>query len=52
MPTFLPGIIMGFREGLEAFLIVAIILRYLSKINQSLYKKYVWQEVIAGASLF
>jgi len=51
MPTFLPGIIMGFREGLEAFLIVAIIIRYLSKIDQSLYKKYVWQGVIAGISL-
>jgi len=51
MPTFLPGIIMGFREGLEAFLIVTMILHYLSKINQTVYKKHVWQGVIAGISL-
>jgi len=37
MLVFLPGIIMGFREGLEAFLIVTMILRYLSKINQSVF---------------
>ncbi len=51
MLEFLPGIIMGFREGLEAFLIVTMILRYLSKIKQSVYKKHVWQGVIAGISL-
>ena len=51
MPTFLPGVIMGFREGLEAFLIVTIILRYLSKSKQTAYKKHVWQGVIAGIAL-
>jgi len=51
MDTFLPGIIMGFREGLEAFLIIGVILRYLSKINQSVYKKHVWQGVFAGVLL-
>ena len=51
MLVFLPGIIMGFREGLEAFLIVTMILRYLSKIKQSVYKKHVWQGIIAGISL-
>jgi high-affinity iron transporter len=51
MPTIFPGIIMGFREGLEAFLIVTIILRYLSKSNQTVYKKHVWQGVIAGIVL-
>jgi len=51
VPTFLPGIIMGFREGLEAFLIITMILRYLSKIKQSIYKKHVWQGVFAGISL-
>ena len=51
MPTIFPGIIMGFREGLEAFLIVSIILRYLSKSNQTVYKKNVWQGVIAGIVL-
>lgn len=51
MDTFLPGIIMGFREGLEAFLIIAMILRYLSKINQPAYKKHVWQGVFVGVLL-
>jgi len=51
MLVFLPGIIMGFREGLEAFLIVTMILRYLSKINQSVFKKHVWQGIIAGILL-
>ncbi len=51
MDTFLPGIIMGFREGLEAFLIIAMILRYLSKINQPTYKKHVWQGVFIGVLL-
>jgi len=51
MDKFLPGIIMGFREGLEAFLIIAMILRYLSKINQSAYKKHVWQGVFVGILL-
>lgn len=51
MDTFLPGIMMGFREGLEAFLIIAMILRYLSKINQPAYKKHVWQGVFVGVLL-
>jgi high-affinity iron transporter len=51
MPTFLPSVIMGFREGLEAFLIVTIILRYLSKSKQTAYKKHVWQGTIAGISI-
>ena len=51
MDTFLPGTIMGFREGLEAFLIIAMILRYLSKINQPAYKKHVWQGVFVGVLL-
>jgi high-affinity iron transporter len=51
MPTFLPGIIMGFREGLEGFLIITMILHYLSKINQTVYKKHVWQGTIAGISI-
>lgn len=48
MANNLPGIIMGFREGLEAFLVVAIILRYLTKLNLNSFKKYVGYGVITG----
>jgi len=46
--NFLPGSIMGFREGLEAFLIIVIILRYLTKIDQNKLKIKVYQGCIAG----
>lgn len=39
---------MGFREGLEAFLLIAIILKYISKTNQSALKSKVFQGSIAG----
>ena len=48
MNTFMPGLIMGFREGLEAFLIVTIILKYLTQIKKVDYKKYVYNGTIAG----
>lgn len=48
MSTFIPGLIMGFREGLEAFLIVTIILQYLTKINKTDYRKHVYNGTIAG----
>jgi high-affinity iron transporter len=48
MDTFIPGLIMGFREGLEAFLIVTIILQYLSQTNKSGFKKFVFNGTIAG----
>ena len=48
MNTFMPGLIMGFREGLEAFLIVTIILQYLTQIKKADYKKYVYNGTIAG----
>jgi len=51
MSTFLPGILMGFREGLEAFLVVAIIIHYLEKLNLHTYKKYVGYGVCTGISL-
>ena len=38
---FLPGFIMGIREGLEAFLIIAIMLEYLGKTNRQSDKKLV-----------
>lgn len=40
---FLPGFIMGIREGLEAFLIVAIMLEYLNKTNRHSDKKFVFK---------
>jgi high-affinity iron transporter len=33
---------MGFREGLEAFLVIAIMLRYIVKIGEIPLKKYIW----------
>ena len=47
MANFYQGLIMGFREGLEAFLIIAIMIRYLIQSNKHEYKKHVW----TGASL-
>lgn len=35
------GMIIGFREGLEAFLIIIIMLEYLNKTKKTSYKKYV-----------
>ncbi|HCX13290.1 MAG TPA: hydrogenase, partial [Gammaproteobacteria bacterium] len=29
----MPSFIMGFREGLEAFLLIAIVLQYIAKID-------------------
>lgn len=42
MDIFIPGLIIGFREGFEAFLIIVIILRYLDKIDQKKLKKSVY----------
>jgi len=54
METFIPGLIMGFREGLEAFLIISIILQYLNHIQRTELKKNVVNGAIGGiiASLF
>lgn len=56
----LPGLIMGFREGLEAFLIIAIMLEYLNKTNRKQDRKYIFEglgigiiaSLIFGAILF
>lgn len=42
MPEFFQGLIVGFREGLEAFLIIAIIIRYLKKTQREESLRYVW----------
>ncbi len=42
MDNFIAGTILGFREGLEAFLIISIMFRYLNKIGADILKKYIW----------
>lgn len=44
----IPSFIMGFREGLEAFLLIAIILKYISKSAQFHLRSKVIQGGIAG----
>lgn len=44
----LPGFIMGFREGLEAFLIIALMLGYLTKLNRSELRKNVYRGLGIG----
>jgi len=48
MELFIPGLIMGFREGLEAFLIVVIILQYLNHTKQFKLKKNVYYGALSG----
>ncbi len=48
MDTFLQAIIMSFREGLEAFLIIIILLKFLEKTGKTHFKKYVWNGTFAG----
>lgn len=49
--NFYAGLIIGFREGLEAFLIVSIILRYLSNIKRTELRKHVWTGSATGIVL-
>ncbi len=42
MDTLVQGVIMAFREGLEAFLVIMILLKFLEKTANDKYKKYVW----------
>ena len=48
----IPGLIVGFREGMEAFLIVGIMLRYLDKIERGDLKKNVTNGLWAGNRWF
>jgi len=45
---YLPGFIMGIREGLEAFLIIAIMLEFLNKANRTDDKPAVFQGLGVG----
>lgn len=51
MGNYFAGTVMGFREGLEAFLVIAIIFRYISKTNQLSLRKYVWWGVGTGVTV-
>ena len=48
MDTFIQAVIVVFREGLEAFLIIAILLEFLNKTKNSNLRKNVWQGTYAG----
>ena len=48
MENFLPGLIMGFREGLEAFVIVVIILQYLKKSGNTTFRKNAFSGALVG----
>jgi high-affinity iron transporter len=48
MSQMIPGFIMGFREGLEAFLLIAIIIKYISSTDQPQLKIKVMQGSGAG----
>ncbi|MBI5700179.1 FTR1 family protein [Candidatus Saganbacteria bacterium] len=42
------GLLITLREGIEAFLVVGILLGYLTKINQPEFKRYIWWGTWAG----
>lgn len=48
MDTFIQGFIMAFREGLEAFLITVVLLKFLDKTQNSSLKKNLWYGLFAG----
>jgi high-affinity iron transporter len=49
MGNFLTGLVLGFREGLEAFLIVVILLRFLRRTGRAALVKSVWGGAALGA---
>lgn len=51
MGNLLTGFILGFREGLEAFLMVVILLRFLKRSMHKELIKSVWQGTAAGVVL-
>jgi high-affinity iron transporter len=51
MELSLPALIMSFRESLEAFLLIAIILRYLQETPLNSHRNHIYYGVVAGISL-
>lgn len=47
----IPGFIVGLREGLEAFLIISLMLEYLNKLNQTGLKKNVVRGMYSGIGI-
>ena len=48
MDTLFQGLIMAFREGLEAFLIIMILFKFLEKTENNHLKKNIWSGLFAG----
>lgn len=48
MELFIQALVVAFREGLEAFLIIVILLKFLDKTNNKNLKKNVWYGAYAG----
>jgi high-affinity iron transporter len=48
MEAFIQALIMSFREGLEAFLIIAILLKFLEKTDSKNLKRSVWYGTSVG----
>jgi len=48
MENFIQGLVTSFREGLEAFLIIIILLKFLEKTNNGDLKKNLWYGLYAG----
>jgi len=51
METFIQALVMAFREGLEAFLIIAILLKFLDKTDNKKLKKSVWNGAYTGIAV-
>lgn len=51
METFIQALVVAFREGLEAFLIIAILLQFLDKTSNKRLKSSVWHGLIAGIAV-
>ena len=45
---FFPGLILGVREGLEAFLIIGIMMRFLDKVGRTDLRRSVRTGLVAG----
>lgn len=48
MNSFIPALIMGFREGLEALLMIVVIFQFLNKVNLGNLKKYGTYGLVTG----
>lgn len=49
--NLIPGFLMGFREGLEAFIVISLMLGYLAKSNRQHLRKNVYMGLFSGIFL-